>query len=139
MKLVVSCVILLCGLSISAQKLATPEKGTSEKVKMNPKDQSQEALHLNKEKYELNNSSKITRQIKSLASEIYELKNNLKYNKIEPSQISNIKLDLKEKQKIFCTLVDKIGFKNADVEIREVYVESLKSINPDKLEKILSN
>ena len=67
------------------------------------------------------------------------LKYNLKYNKIEESQISNAKIDLKEKQKIFCSLVEQIGFENTDLEIREVYVESIKYVNPDKLEKILSN
>jgi hypothetical protein len=139
MKLIVNFAIILFGLNVSAQRLATPIKSNPEKVKIAPKPQSNKVFHLNKKDSELNSSSKITNQIKVLASEIYEVKHNLKYNKIEASQISNTKLDLKEKQKIFCSLVEQIGFENADVEIREVYVESLKYVKPDEVEKILSN
>ena len=139
MKLIVSFVTILFGLNVSAQKVAIPRKSTPQTVKIIPKTQAKEAFHLNKKDDELNSNSKITSQIKILASEIYVLKYNLKYNKIEESQISNTKIDLKEKQKIFCSLVEQIGFENTDLEIREVYVESIKYVNPDKLEKILSN
>ena len=139
MKLIVSFATILFGLNVSAQKVVAPRNSTPQTVKIIPKTPAKEAFDLNRKEDELNSNSKITSQIKIIASEMYVLKYSLKYNKIEESQISNAKIDLKEKQKIFCSLVEQIGFENTDLEIREVYVESIKYVNPDKLEKILSN